>query len=304
MHADAPPLAGEVAEYLDHLTVERGLAANTLAAYRRDLARYQEFLGSVGVVRLADVTDRHVAEFLAWLREEVALAEASIGRTIVSVRRFHVFCVAEGHTEFDPAGQVAPPRAPDRLPHALTVEQVQAILAVPDGQDPAGLRDRAILEVLYGSGCRVSELTGIDVDDIDTERRTLLVTGKGDKQRMLPIGSHAAAAVDAYLVRGRPAFSTRGQATPALFLNARGGRLSRQSVWTLLRRAADAAQVPEVHPHTLRHSFATHLIEAGADIRVVQELLGHASVTTTQIYTKVTIDHLREVYVTAHPRGR
>ena len=300
-------MAAEVTEYLDHLTVERGLSANTIDAYRRDLRKYQQFCATKGVAGLTDIDETLVGDFLVSLRtptEGRQLAESSIGRTIVSVRRFHAFVVAEGTAATDPAAAVAPPRPPARLPQALTVPAVQRILEAPDPHTPAGLRDRAVLELLYGTGCRVSELTGADVDDIDLDHKVILITGKGNKQRMVPLGRHAAAATDAYLVRVRPELAARGKATPSLLLNPRGGRLSRQSVWNILKRAAVTAQVADVHPHTLRHSFATHLLEAGADIRVVQELLGHASVTTTQIYTKVTIDHLREVYLTAHPRGR
>lgn len=302
------PLSSEITEYLDHLTVERGLSANTIAAYRRDLAKYQAFCAGRGVTALAEIDDRFVGDFLVDLRTandgQPRLAESSVGRTLVAVRRFHAFTVTESMVAADPAAGVTPPKPPARLPQSLAVQQVQAVLEAPDPQTPAGLRDRAVLELLYGSGCRVSELTGTDLDDIDLEHRVLLVTGKGNKQRLVPIGRHAALACEAYLVRVRPALAAKGKATPALLLNPRGGRLTRQTVWAILQRAAATAGVADVHPHTLRHSFATHLLEAGADIRVVQELLGHASVTTTQIYTKVTIDHLREVYLTAHPRGR
>ncbi len=307
MPTDLPPLSGEVAEYLDHLTVERGLSPNTLSAYRRDLAKYQLFLAERGLSNLSDLPAGVVGDFLVSLRRpgaERQLAQSSISRTIVSVRRFHAFAVAEGMTTADPAAAVAPPRPPARLPQALTVEQVQPILEAPDPQTTTGLRDRAVLELLYGSGCRVSELTACDVDDLDVSARLMMVTGKGNKQRVVPIGHHAARAAEAYLVRVRPPLAAKGKGSPALMLNPRGGRLSRQTVWAILRRAAATAGVPDVHPHTMRHSYATHLLEAGADIRVVQELLGHASVTTTQIYTKVTIEHLREVYLTAHPRGR
>jgi integrase/recombinase XerD len=307
MPPNAPPLAGEVTEYLNHLTVERGLSAHTIEAYRRDLSKYQRFCAERGITSLAGIDDTLVGDFLVSLRspaEGATLAESSISRAIVSVRRFHAFTVAEGVSRVDPAAHITPPRPPSRLPQAITIDQVQAILDAPDPQTPAGLRDRAILEVLYGTGCRVSELTGADVDDVDLEHRLIVLSGKGNKQRMVPLGRHAAAAVETYLVRVRPQWAIKGAATPALVLNARGGRLTRQSVWAIIGRAAEVARVPDVHPHTLRHSFATHLLEGGADIRVVQELLGHASVTTTQIYTRVTIDHLREVYLTAHPRGR
>ncbi len=307
MAQDSPPLAGEVTEYLNHLTVERGLSPNTIDAYRRDLAKYQQFCAERGISALADIDESFVGEFLVSLRAPIEgppLAESSISRAVVSVRRFHAFTVAEGSAGIDPAASITPPQPPSRLPQAITIDEVQSILDAPDPQSPAGLRDRAILELLYGTGCRVSELTGADLDDVDVERRMIVLSGKGNKQRVVPMGRHAATAVGAYLVRVRPQWAAKGATTPALILNARGGRLTRQSVWAIIRSAADVARVPDVHPHTLRHSFATHLLEGGADIRVVQELLGHSSVTTTQIYTRVTIDHLREVYLTAHPRGR
>lgn len=302
------PFPGLVADYLNHLRVERGASRNTVAAYRRDLMRYQAFCAGRGVAHLSDVDSALVGDFLASLRagaeEHPPLAESSVGRAVVAVRRFHAFAAAEGAVASDPAAAVHPPRPPLRLPAALTVAQVAALLDVPDPGTPTGIRDRAILEVLYGTGCRVSELTGCDVDDLDLGTRTLTVTGKGDKQRILPVGRPATEATEAYLVRVRPEQASRGRGLPALFLGSRGTRLTRQSVWTILDRAGTTAGVPDVHPHTLRHSFATHLLEGGADVRVVQELLGHASVTTTQVYTLVTIDHLREVHATTHPRGR
>ncbi len=307
MGMEPTPLNAQVNEYLDHLTVERGLARNTISAYRRDLDKYQQFLAAQGVKCASQIDSALVTSFVAHLRGGdggARLAESSVGRTVVSVRRFHAFAVSEGIVDHDPAGQVNPPRPPDRLPEGLSVAEVQALLVAPDPHTPAGIRDRAVLELLYGTGCRVSELTGSDVDDLDLSHRVLTVMGKGRKQRLIPVGRHAIAACEAYLIRVRPSLAAKGQATPALFLNPRGGRLSRQSVWAILQRAAATAHLTDVHPHTLRHSFATHLLEGGADIRVVQELLGHASVTTTQIYTRVTIDHLREVYLTAHPRGR
>lgn len=301
------PLQAQITEYLDHLTVERGLSENTLAAYRRDLAAYQTFLAGRQVWDLDAIDTATVGQFVVDLRTPVdgrRRAESSVGRAVVAVRRFHAFTVTEGMTGSDPAAGVTPPRAAMRLPESLTVPEVLALVTAPAPDTPTGLRDRAVLELLYGSGCRVSELTAADVDDLDTSSRVMIVTGKGNKQRIVPVGRMAAEAAEAYLVRVRPALAAKGQPSPALLLNPRGGRLTRQSVWNILRRAAETAGVAGVHPHVLRHSFATHLLEGGADIRVVQELLGHASVTTTQIYTKVTIEHLREVYITAHPRGR
>ncbi len=300
-----------VGTYLDHLTVERGLAANTLASYRRDLRRYDEFLaGRIGV--LARVTEAVVSGFLMRLREGDAdhppLGASSAGRTVVAVRGFHRFCLREGMTTVDPAAAMRPPAPPQRLPKALTVDEVGRMLAAAAAAEaePAVLatRDAALLELLYGTGARISEAVGLDVDEVDLDSGTVLLRGKGSKERVVPVGSYARQAVSAYLVRGRPDLAGRGKGTPALFLNARGGRLSRQSAWTVLRRAAERAGIgKEVSPHTLRHSFATHLLDGGADVRVVQELLGHASVTTTQVYTLVTVDKLREVYATSHPRA-
>lgn len=295
--------------YLDHLIVERGLADNTLASYRRDLVRYVTFLGSRGVGTLADVDEAAVTEFLTHLREgdgrHPPLSASSAGRTVVAVRGFHRFAVRDGLAPADPAAGVRPPTAAKRLPKALPIGDIERIILAAGAPGTAlALRDRALLELLYGCGARISEAVGLDVDDLDVDGESVLLRGKGGKERVVPFGSMARAALAAYLVRGRPALTATGSGSPALFLNARGGRLSRQSAWTVLARAADRAGVTaEVSPHTLRHSFATHLLEGGADVRVVQELLGHASVTTTQVYTLVTVDSLREVYASSHPRA-
>jgi integrase/recombinase XerD len=328
--------------------VERGLAAHTLQAYRRDLQRYAATLMTVGRIQIEDVTTTDVADYLAGLREGDAdhppLAASSAGRAVVAVRGLHAFALAEGLTTDDPARAVRPPAPPRRLPKAISVPDVARLLDAA-GLGPAALRDRALLELLYATGARISEAVGLDVDDLDLTRpratapadsgrspalasragscgpsgsgaspasamsplvSTVRLCGKGGKQRLVPVGSFAADAVDAYLVRARPALaaaSGRGQPSPALFLNARGGRLTRQGAWGALRAAATRAGLAEVSPHVLRHSFATHLLDGGADVRVVQELLGHASVTTTQVYTLVTVDKLREVYASAHPRA-
>ena len=251
-----------------------------------------------------------VTEFLAALRdgapERPALSASSAARTIVAVRGFHKFLALEGETLTDPAGAVAPPKAPKRLPKAISLHDVERLLSAASvGDTPASLRDRAIVEVLYGSGARISEAVGLDVDDIDLEQGSVRLMGKGGKERIVPLGSYARAAVTAYTVRARPSMAINGKGTPALFLNQRGGRLTRQSAWKAIHAAAERAGLgATVSPHTLRHSFATHLLDGGADVRVVQELLGHASVTTTQIYTMVTIQRLREVYAEAHPRAR
>ena len=303
------PLARSVRLYLDHLAVERGLAANSLAAYRRDLARYVAFCEARGITDVASVGENDVADFLVALRsgdsEHPPLAASSSGRAVVAVRGFHRFAAREGLTTLDPGKDVRPPTQTQRLPKAISVAEVEAILAATGGDEPRALRDRALLEVLYGTGARISEAVGLDVDDLDLSAASVLLRGKGSKQRLVPVGRPAVAAVEAYLVRGRPVLAAAGSGTPALFLNARGGRLTRQSAWSILSAAVDRAGVTaDVSPHTLRHSFATHLLDGGADVRVVQELLGHASVTTTQIYTLVTVDRLREVYAVAHPRAR
>jgi integrase/recombinase XerD len=305
-------LALALRTYLDHLAVERGLATNTLTSYRRDLRRYLGFLQERGVADIDRVDEQAVSAFLIRLREgdddHAPLSATSAGRTVVAVRGFHKFCVADGLAAVDPASGIRPPAPPRRLPKALPLADVESILdAAGSAGTTLALRDRALLEVLYGTGARISEAVGLDVDDVDRVDGTVLLHGKGGKDRLVPIGSYALAALDAYLTRARPELVAAGNSdrAGALFLNARGGRLSRQSAWTVLVKAADRAGVTrDVSPHTLRHSFATHLLEGGADVRVVQELLGHASVTTTQIYTLVTVDNLREVFAVAHPRAR
>lgn len=299
-----------VLDYLSHLSVERGLAANTLASYRRDLRRYALHLHRAGVEDVADVAETDVLAFMAALRtgdeEHPPLGASSAARAVVAVRGFHRFCLREQLVGQDVSAAVKPPRPASRLPKALPLADVEAILEAA-GAAGTGLakRDRALLEVLYGTGARISEAVGLDVDDLDLEDGTALLRGKGGKQRVVPVGSYARSALEDYLRVARPGLvSATGTGGAALFLNARGGRLSRQSAWTVLVRAARSAGVTaDVSPHTLRHSFATHLLDGGADVRVVQELLGHASVTTTQIYTLVTVDRLREVYATAHPRA-
>ncbi len=304
------PLQRALRTYLDHLVVERGLADNTLKSYRRDLRRYASFLATRGVSDLSGVDESTVGEFLVHLRhgddDHPPLAAGSAGRAVVAVRGFHKFALRDGLSQADPAAAVRPPAPAKRLPKALPVSDVERILDAAGAPGTAlALRDRALLELLYATGARISEAVGLDVDDLDLETGSVLLRGKGSKERLVPCGSMACAAVAAYLVRGRPVLAASGGGNPAVFLNARGGRLSRQSAWTVLVRAAERAGVKaEVSPHTLRHSFATHLLDGGADVRVVQELLGHASVTTTQVYTLVTVDSLREVYATAHPRAR
>jgi integrase/recombinase XerD len=298
-----------VDRYLDHLTVERGLSQHTLTAYRRDLRRYVAFLAGRGVDEPSAVEPQAVRSFLAAVSaathgEGRPYAATTVARTLSSVRSFHRFLVREGVAERDPAREVTQPKRPRRLPRPLPLDDVSRLLLAPDPMTPAGLRDRAILELLYGSGLRISELVGLDVDDLDLEIGAVRVLGKGGKERSVPLGRYAREAIGAYLARARPAMASSAS-RGALFLNHRGGRITRQSCARSLATYARAARIDrQVSPHTLRHSFATHLLEGGADVRVVQELLGHASVATTQIYTLVTEEHLREVYYTSHPRAR
>jgi integrase/recombinase XerD len=312
------PLVRAVRTYLDHLGVERGLAVNTLTSYRRDLRRYLGYLDSVSISELDEITEQTVLGFLTALREgdgeHPPLSATSAGRTVVAVRGFHRFAVKDGLARLDPSAGVKPPSPAKRLPKALPLADVESILEAAGAPGTVlALRDRALLELLYGTGARISEAVGLDVDDLDLgggeTSATVMLRGKGGKERIVPVGRYAREAVSAYLTRARPELVSTGsgglaKGGPALFLNARGGRLSRQSAWTVIVRSAERAGVTaEVSPHTMRHSYATHLLEGGADVRVVQELLGHASVTTTQVYTLVTVDSLREVYAAAHPRA-
>ncbi|MCL3777488.1 MULTISPECIES: site-specific tyrosine recombinase XerD [unclassified Actinomyces] len=296
--------------YLAHLRVERGLSTNTLSAYERDLGRYTSFLASRGVSDPERVTEADVAAFLEAIRTGAdggrPLVASSASRTVTAVRGWHRFLLAEGRTSTDPSAAVRPPQVGRRLPKALSVEEVQALLEATAADESAtGLRDRALLELLYATGARISEAVGLVIDDLDRGSGCLRLFGKGRKERIVPVGRLAWDALDAYLVRGRPELAARGRGVPEVFLNTLGRPLSRQSAWAVLRQAAARAGQEDLHvsPHTLRHSFATHLLAGGADVRVVQEMLGHASVTTTQIYTRVTVDHLREVYATSHPRA-
>ncbi|SFO61512.1 integrase/recombinase XerD [Geodermatophilus obscurus] len=310
-----PEIERVVSGYLDHLAVERGLAANTIASYRRDLRRYAAFLAGAGVRGLGEVAESDVAGFLAALRagddEHPPLSATSAARAVVAVRGLHRFALLDGLVTGDVAAEVRPPAPARRLPKAVPVEAVVALIEAAGAlEGPRGLRDRALLEVLYGTGARISEAVGLAVDDLDRGQSVVRLAGKGGKERIVPVGSYALRAVEDYLVRARPALAAAGRSGVRggrLFLNARGGPLSRQSAWAILRTAAertgDAALARSVSPHTLRHSFATHLLDGGADVRVVQELLGHASVTTTQVYTLVTVDKLREVYAGSHPRA-
>jgi integrase/recombinase XerD len=293
-----------VGRFLRHVAVERGLSDNTLAAYRRDLGRYAAHLAEAGRTDIAEVTTADVTGFLARIRGEDEAAASSAARMLSSVRGLHRFLAEDGVVPADVAHEVTPPKLPMRLPKAIGIDDMARLIGATEGDEPVLVRDRALLELLYATGTRVSEAVGLDVDDLTTGTM-VRVLGKGAKQRMVPVGSYARAAIDAYLTRVRPMWSAKGVATPALFLGPRGARLSRQSAWLVIQAAAERAGLSaHVSPHTFRHSFATHLLQGGADVRVVQELLGHSSVATTQLYTLVTADALRDVYTTAHPRAR
>ncbi|GHD08944.1 site-specific tyrosine recombinase XerD [Zhihengliuella salsuginis] len=330
MSETAPALTGQVGDYLQHLTVERGMARNTVSAYRRDIDRYLRFLTAQGIRDAREVTPVVLSKFAQDVRDGAdggsPLNPRSAARCVVAVRGLHKFWALESVTPDNTAADLRPPATGSRLPKALNVRDVLAMIDSIPTDTSAGLRDRALLEFLYSTGARISEAVGLDVDDLHTVVRgpageggapdarpggtddggpaVVRLFGKGSKERIVPVGSYATTALEAYLIRARPLLVAKGKGTPGLFLNQRGGRLSRQSAWTILKTAAERAGVrADVSPHTLRHSFATHLLEGGADVRVVQELLGHSSVTTTQVYTMVTADTLREVYAAAHPRA-
>jgi integrase/recombinase XerD len=297
-------LESQVESYIRHLTIERGVAKNTIAAYRRDLKRYLEFLSAKGIDSIAAITELNIHDFAEQLVTVGGLSATSVARVLAGVRGLHKYWLLENLTNSDPSAAVKPPKTPRRLPKAITVSQVESLLSAVGGDDPIAVRDRAILELLYATGARITEIVSLDLDDL-VDPTLLRVMGKGSKERIVPVGRYAQTALESYLVRTRPLLAVNGKGTPALFLNQRGGRLSRQSAWQIIHDASIAAKLPgEISPHTLRHSFATHLLEGGADVRVVQELLGHSSVATTQIYTLVTVDALREVYATAHPRAQ
>ncbi|WP_405217323.1 site-specific tyrosine recombinase XerD [Agrococcus sp. Ld7] len=313
-----------VERLLRQLAIERGLSQHTVAAYRRDLSGYLAVLEERSVADASAISGEDVAAFRSALADR-GLAASSVARHLSAVKALHRWLVDERVASEDIAKDQRPPKLPQRLPKAISVSQMQRLLEVAGGDapgvvatptegrtsdgaavDPARLRDHALLELLYATGARISELIALDVDDVSSleEHGLIRVTGKGAKQRLVPVGSYARTAVDAWLVRGRAALAAKGRGGPALLLGARGGRLSRQAAWEIIQRVAEEAGIPHVSPHTFRHSFATHLLEGGADVRVVQELLGHASVATTQIYTHITADTLRDMYTTAHPRAR
>lgn len=307
---ETPSVAAQAALYterfLDYLSAERGLSGHSLAAYRRDLRRYGEYLAWQNVASIKAVHEDDVSGFVAWLRDaslgRKAYAAASITRMLVTVRGFHRFVQDEGLTPNNPSRDVTGPQPAKTLPKALSRAQVTSLLAAVDGNQPLALRDRALLELLYAAGLRITELISLDVDDLDREQRLVRCLGKGNKERLVPFGTSAAAAAGVWLEQGRAELRPTSH---ALFLNVRGQRLSRQGGWQIIKRHANTSGLSAVvSPHTLRHSFATHLLDGGADVRVVQELLGHSSVNTTQIYTQVSRTRLRQVYDLAHPRAK
>jgi len=300
-----------LADFFNYLSIEKGLASNTISAYRLDIEKFFHYL-STNQLSLEQVTPEQLSSYVAWLRgmenTEFKIGESSIARNIISIRSYFTY-LAKEHKFNNPSSNFKPPKIGKRLPKALTIDQVMSMLNIA-GTDLISSRDKALVELLYATGARVSELINLNTLDISTfdsesgSTTTVKLKGKGGKERVVPIGSFAFAAVNDYLVRSRPTL-LKVSTQKALFLNQRGGRLSRQSAWNLVAKAAERAGLSDqVTPHSMRHSFATHLLDGGADIRVVQELLGHSSVTTTQIYTLITIDHLRESYANAHPRSK
>lgn len=302
-------LEQQVDEYLAHCAVERNLSANTMLSYRRDLGLYVEYLVATSVADLGDVSAEMVGNFLRTKSigdaDRPGLKPSSVARLAASIRGLHRFALRERWVRVDVAREQRTPMAERRLPKALSIDEVVRLIESADTSSPLGLRARALADLLYSTGARISEALALDLDDVASDERVVVVRGKGDKQRLVPIGSMARASVDAYLTRGRPALLANGPGTSALFVNDRGHRLARQSAAADLADLQRRAHIESrVSPHVLRHSFATHLLTGGADIRVVQELLGHASVATTQIYTKVSVEQLREVYLRSHPRAR
>ena len=293
-----------IGEYLTALVAERGLAGNTVAAYRRDLEQYRRYLNELGLESIQDVVAVHVTGFVGLLRE-LGAADSTVSRKVAAVRGLHRFLVLEDYLDQDPTSLLESPQRRKGIPKALTVDEVEGLLGATQTDTELGLRDHALLELLYATGARVAEAVGLDQIDVDLDEATALLTGKGSKQRVVPLGGYAVESLQRYYPARRELVGT-GNDPGAVFVSARGRRLTRQAVWQILKKVARTAGIPEasVSPHVLRHSAATHMIEGGADLRTIQELLGHASISTTQVYTRVSPQHLYEVYVTSHPRGR
>lgn len=304
--ADPGPFSLDMEEYLTYLTVERNLSSASVDAYRRDLVDYLGFVNAAGAGELDGIERDMITDYIADLRLR-EYAASSVERHVAAVKGFHRFCVREGLTEHDPASSVPLPKKPDRLPEAVSVEAIGALLDQPFPETPAGLRDHAILEMLYGCGLRVSELTGLEFGNLLLDDDLVRVRGKGSKERIVPLIGSCRAAFNEYLEHGRPHLHPKNgvaaQDPDAIFLNARGGRLTRRSVCKLVERYGHAVGLEGLHPHMLRHSFATHMLEGGADLRVLQQMLGHSDISTTQIYTHVDRTHIREEYLSTHPRA-
>lgn len=302
---DTDDLIDLAAEYIAYLRIERGSSPRTIEAYEADLETYRDFLSSQGIEKLSQVSRESIVAYQEHLFAQ-GYAASTVCRRASVVKGFHRFCVAEDYTESNPAAGLPLPKTPERLPDVLSIDQVQRLFEALEGQEgsPAAVRNRAMLEVLYGCGLRVSELCGLDRSDVVLDQGYLLVLGKGGKQRISPISGEAATALADYLENARPQLcKPYAKPTDAVFLNARGGRLTRQSVFKVVARAGLAIGVDNLHPHTLRHSFATHMLQGGADLRVIQDILGHSDISTTQVYTHVDRSHLREEYLHAHPRA-
>lgn len=291
-----------ISEFGNYLTVERGFSLNTLKAYKHNLCQYMKFLQEKRITDFADVNRRDIVMYLAKLKHD-GRASSTVAQSIASIRTFHKFLLREKFSETLPTAELELPKKPKLLPDVLSIQEVELLLAKPSGSEPAKLRDKAILELLYGTGIRVSELTALDVSEIDLELNFIRCYGKGSKERIVPLGSYAKEALSAYLQHGRPLL-VKKCVTAALFVNTRGGRLTRQGCWQIVKEYARQAGLKKIHPHSLRHSFATHLLEGGANLRAVQELLGHTFISTTQIYTHVSREHLHKVYLDSHPRAR
>ncbi len=296
------PFARQLRRYFDHLRIERGVADNTLASYEFDLDEYFQFLSSRGIADAKAVTETHITEFLRALHQ-LGISARSTARVISAIRGFHRFLLGEGTAGEDPTENIRPPKRAKALPEVLSIAEIDEIFSQPEVSDKFGLRDRAVLETLYATGMRVSELINLKQRDINFEEGMVLVFGKGSKERIVPIGRSARKWIQRYQHESRMKLAKKSKSLDALFLNVRGTKLGRMTVWKIIRRYAHASGIKkEVHPHTFRHSFATHLLEGGADLRVVQEMLGHADIATTQIYTHIDREYLKEVHRTFHPR--
>ncbi|HEY5506330.1 MAG TPA: site-specific tyrosine recombinase [Coriobacteriia bacterium] len=305
LEGPSSPFAQMADDFLNYLTVERGSSPNTIAAYRADLDRYLTFLAGRGAVTPDGIARDDITAWIGSLRAEGAAAR-TVERRVAAVKLFHRFLVREGITTNHPTAALPLPQVPERLPDVVSIEDIERMLSQPFPEGPAGHRDRAMLEVLYGCGLRVSELAGLDLRDVDMTEGYLRVFGKGSKERITPISGAAAAALKEYLVHGRPFLRTKktGRQDPdAVFINIRGGRITRATIHALVHAYGGRVGL-DLHPHTLRHSFATHLLEGGADLRALQEMLGHADISTTQVYTHVDRTHVREEYLSTHPRAR